>query len=249
VELNLSTFILELINFVVLVWILKRFLYKPVLDVIARRRAEINKTMDEAHELETNARALQQRYEDRLADWEAEQAKAREGLSRELERERSKQLSALQTSLEEERQKHRAAEGRRLEDLRDRYERAALALGARFASRLLEEAVTEDLHARLLARLSNDLGAASAEDIAQLLGNPEQPPDEVLITSAFPMSSQQADELGGQLRALTSFDMPTRVEVDPDLLAGVRLTIGASVLGLNLADELEGFGRLADGTE
>ena len=50
-ELNWSTFILEIINFLVLIWILKRFLYKPVLDVIARRRAGIEKTLSDAREM------------------------------------------------------------------------------------------------------------------------------------------------------------------------------------------------------
>ena len=38
-ELDWTTFILEIINFLVLVWILHRFLYQPVMNVIAQRRA------------------------------------------------------------------------------------------------------------------------------------------------------------------------------------------------------------------
>ena len=36
-QLNWSTFVLEIINFLILVWVLKRFLYKPVLAAIAQR--------------------------------------------------------------------------------------------------------------------------------------------------------------------------------------------------------------------
>ena len=43
VELSWSTFILEVINFIVLVFILKHFFYKPVLTAIARRRESIDK--------------------------------------------------------------------------------------------------------------------------------------------------------------------------------------------------------------
>ena len=50
-ELSWSTFILEAINFLVLVWILKRFLYKPVLDVIERRKAGIEKIQADAKAL------------------------------------------------------------------------------------------------------------------------------------------------------------------------------------------------------
>jgi len=37
-----------------------------------------------------------------------------------------------------------------------------------------------------------------------------------------------------------------RFAVDSELIAGVRLTIGAFVLGLNLHDELDGFARLGN---
>ena len=37
-EVDWTTFALEIINFLILVWILKRFFYHPVLDIIARRR-------------------------------------------------------------------------------------------------------------------------------------------------------------------------------------------------------------------
>ncbi len=47
-ELNWTTFALEIVNFLILVWILKRFLYKPVLEAIARRKTAIDKTLSDA---------------------------------------------------------------------------------------------------------------------------------------------------------------------------------------------------------
>ena len=40
-EFNWTTFSFEIINFLILVWILQRFLYKPVTNAIARRKAAI----------------------------------------------------------------------------------------------------------------------------------------------------------------------------------------------------------------
>ena len=71
-ELNWSTFALEIINFLVLVWILKRFFYQPVLEVIARRRAGIEKTRTEALQLQDEAQALRSQYENRLTEWDKE---------------------------------------------------------------------------------------------------------------------------------------------------------------------------------
>lgn len=248
-ELNLSTFLLEVVNFIVLVWILKRFLYQPVLDIIARRRAEIDKTMTEARSIESDAQALRERYQGRLADWEKEQTKARETLSRELEEERTARLAELHSSLDEEREKMRAAETRRMEDLRGQYGQRALMLGARFATRLLEQATTAELQAKLVERLIADLESMPAERVTRLLGSPDQPTRSACVTSAFPLTAAETDKIGECLRKITNLDVSVRYEEDPGLLAGVRLTIGACVLGLNLQDELEGFARLGDGTE
>ncbi|WP_054775053.1 hypothetical protein [Methylogaea oryzae] len=43
-ELDWSTIALEIVNFLILVWLLKRLLYKPVQDIIAQRRAAIEAT-------------------------------------------------------------------------------------------------------------------------------------------------------------------------------------------------------------
>ena len=56
-ELSWSTFALEIVNFLVLVWILKHFLYKPVMDVIARRRADIESTLADAKTAQDEADA------------------------------------------------------------------------------------------------------------------------------------------------------------------------------------------------
>jgi F-type H+-transporting ATPase subunit b len=40
-ELDWTTFALEIINFLALIWILKRFLYRPVLATLGQRRAGI----------------------------------------------------------------------------------------------------------------------------------------------------------------------------------------------------------------
>ena len=98
-ELNWSTFALEILNFLVLVWILKRFLYKPVLNVIAQRQARIEQARSESERLKSEAQSLRERYESRLADWEREKEKARTELLDEIGGERVRLQGGLRASL------------------------------------------------------------------------------------------------------------------------------------------------------
>jgi len=246
-ELNWSTFVLEIINFLVLVWILKRFLYKPVLDVIARRRAGIDKALGEAQAERSEAQKLQQQYEGRLADWEQERRQGRETLAQELEAERASRIEELQAELEQEREKSRVAETRRRTDALRKLETTALEQGARFASRMLELAAGPDLQARLVEILCTDLNEIPAEGIERLRTRYGKAPDHILVISAFPLPDDQRRRLEQALQKATGQDIPFRYERRDELLAGLRVVIGAWVLAANVLDELKGFADLSPG--
>lgn len=244
-ELSWSTFLLEIVNFLVLVWILKRFLYRPVLDVIDRRRAGIEKTLADANARREEAGALQRRYEGRLATWEKERHEAMERLDHELQQERARALDALRQELESERTRQQVANQRRAADFRHQAEQAALDQGAAFAARLLGQAATEDLERRLVDIVVNTLAELPADRRAQLGGGIAGGADRILVASAFELPGGLQERLREVLNQALQQGLPVEFEQDPSLLAGLRITIGASVLGLNLADELEGFTRIS----
>jgi len=246
-ELNWSTFVLEIINFLVLVWILKRFLYKPVLDVIARRRAGIDKALSDAKAERSEAQKLQQQYEGRLADWEQERRQGRETLAQELESERATRMENLKAELEQEREKSRAAEKRRQADALRKLETTALQQGARFASRMLELAAGPDLQARLVEMLCTDLNELPAQGVEKLRTRYGKAPDDILVTSAFPLPDDQRQQLEQVLEKVAGQGITFRYEKKNELLAGLRVVIGAWVLGANVLDELKGFADLSPG--
>jgi len=237
--------VLEIINFLVLVWILKRFLYKPVLEVIARRRAGIEKTRVDAETLHADAEKLREQYEGRLADWGKERQQARDALARELEAERSNKIKALQTELEQERQKARVADASRKADALRKAEETALQQAAQFAAHLLAQGAGPDTEARLMELVITELSQLPAERIACIRNSHGQAPDTIVVVSAFPLAEEQRRRLEESLRTLTRLNIPLRFEQNSDLLAGVRITIGAWVLGANLQDELKGMAELA----
>lgn len=244
-ELNWTTFVLEILNFLVLVWILKHFLYRPVLAVIARRRAGIEQTLREASEQQAGAEALKAQYEDRLAEWDRERAQAREALTRDIEAERAARQTEMEAALDREREKARVGEAHRLEDLQRRYTETALAQGARFATRLLESACGPDTEARLVDLFIGDLGRLTPAQVAALRNNHADTPADITVSSAYPLSDDRRERLRQALATLCGEDAAPRFEQDDTLLAGVRITIGAWVLGANVRDELRGFAELS----
>lgn len=244
-ELNWSTFVLEILNFLVLVWILKRFLYQPVLEIIARRRAGIEQRLQEATALQDNAASLQRKYEGRLAEWEAERTRARETLARDLEQERKTRLAEITAAIAQEREKARVGEARRQEDLLHRYTQTALAQGARFASRLLERASGPDTEARLIELFIEELEQLPADQRTALRAAQAAPAAPVLVHTAYALPEATRQRLAAALAALCGADAALQFGQDSALLAGVRVTVGAWILGASVRDELNGFVELS----
>jgi len=244
-ELSWSTFLLEILNFLVLVWILKRFLYKPVLDVIARRRAGIEKTLADAREMQTNAEKMKKQYESRLTEWSQERQQQQDALTHELDSERASKMEQLRATLDKEREKARVSEERRQADRRREIEQAALDQGARFAGRLLHMASGPELETRLVDMVIEELGRLPDERIATLRSGHGEAPAKISVESAYPIAEKQRQQLEQALIKLTDVTAPVDYQKNRELVAGVRITVGAWVLGANVHDELQGFGELS----
>jgi F-type H+-transporting ATPase subunit b len=241
VELNWLTFFLEIINFLVLVWILKRFLYKPVLAAISQRKTVIDKTLADAKAKEAGASSLVEQYQNRLAEWENEKAKLRAGVAEEIAVQRTQMMAALENSLKQEREKARVLEDRHLNELREKAEEAVIAKGVQFTARLLARAASPELEGRLAALALEDFSGLPAEQLHGLRSVAQKAGLEVKVASAFEISSAQRALIVQRLKEITQDNIAVEFKQDSRLVAGLRISIGPWVLRANVQDELEFF--------
>ena len=244
-QLDWSTLVLEIVNFLVLVWLLQRFLYKPILKVVAARQAAIDEASRHTREMESKAHELQSDYEARLRNWEQERAKAREALMEELRSERERALAALRETLEQEQRKAGVLDERRRMEEAARNERQAMEQALAFVRRLLAGLSGPDLESKLvqlgideLQRLPESRNSA----LREALGASTEPPT---VYSAYPLPPAQREALSQALRRVLDSARECRFREDPDLLAGVRITVGPWVLQANLGEELSLFDAAA----
>ena len=240
-DLNWTTFFLEIINFLVLVWILKRFLYKPVLEAISQRKVVIDRTLADAKAKEARAQALGEQYQNRLSDWENEKEKLRAVVVDEIRTQRAQMTAALENSLKEGREKARVLEDRRLKELQNKSEEAGVARGVQFTARLLARMACPELEARLVNLLLEDLPLLSDEQIKALRSVCRQAGLQVKVSSAFPLSASQRSVITEKLKEVTEDSITLDFNEDSGLVAGLRVSIGPWVLRANLRDELAFF--------
>ena len=120
-QFNWSTFVLEIINFVVLVWILKHFLYRPVLSLLEKRREKIEQSLSAATERHNQATRLEQQYQQRLEEWAREKQQLLDDFQQQMQTERGQRLQQLQAELASERKKSRVVEQRQQAEILSRF--------------------------------------------------------------------------------------------------------------------------------
>jgi len=71
-ELNISTILLEMANFLILVFVLYQFLFKPVQNILKRREEKVTHDMDEAKRAKEEAEKTKQAFEEKTNNIDAE---------------------------------------------------------------------------------------------------------------------------------------------------------------------------------
>jgi F-type H+-transporting ATPase subunit b len=236
-ELDWTTFALEIVNFLALVWILKRFLYRPVLATLVQRRAGIERVLSGAREAEARASVLKNQFEGRLADWEQEKAAARARFDAEMAAERSRQMEALSRHLAAERERSAAQDAHRQETLQRELAAQAGIQARQFASKLLARLAGPDLEARLVKLFIEELATLPDERVAPLRAG-HNGNGQGLVASAYSLSEEQRRLVSGAIEARLGVHGHLEFVEDGDLLAGIRVSFGAWQLDFSLAGEL-----------
>jgi F-type H+-transporting ATPase subunit b len=243
--LDWSTFLLEIGNFLILIWILKRFLYRPVKQAIEARRQRVAAALSEAEAAHAEAEQARADYEARRKDLERGRSEARAELGRTLTAERERRLAELREELARERDKANMLAERERGEADRRCQEGALKLAGSFAAKLLAALASPAVQERLFDMLLEQLPALSEGQQLALSASVDKGGTKVLVQSAYPLDEARKAALARALAQVAGHDLDCVFSEDPALIAGVQIDVGALLIGANLRDELRLFTEAA----
>lgn len=246
-QFSWTTFIIEIINFLILVWILKRLLYMPIKNVINKRKQEIQETLANAAKLKQEAKTLEDKYNNRLNDWEEEKQSKRKQLETQMQILRNNELTELKATLEKERTKNEAIIKHRIETEAKQHIKEAMALGAKFSAKLLNSYADPELESKIINNFIASIAKLS-ESQRQTISTELFNQTTVTVQTAFSLDDKHEQEIVKQLQNLTKQKLNFDFKTNSELLAGLNIQIGAIILRANLRDELDYFVEVAHGS-
>jgi F-type H+-transporting ATPase subunit b len=217
---------LQTINLLVLLWILGRFLFRPLAHIVAERQAEAAKLLDDATAERTKAEQATQAIELERQSLASARASLLEKARSEAEAQRA---ALLETARAEGQRLHDDAEAavaqRYAQDEQRIGDRATL-LAADIARRLLDRVREEIPIAAFLGEFEQAIAALPAAARATI-GAERQP---VTLTTAYALSDADTSACRATLGRVLDRSIEPVFAIDPALIAGIRLeTPGVAV--------------------
>ncbi|MFO1019818.1 MAG: F0F1 ATP synthase subunit B [Planctomycetales bacterium] len=234
---NAWTFLFQIVNFVVLAYILHRLLYAPIREAIDQRRKKIADQLNEAEVTHREAEALKKTLDDQLADMQ----KQREDVIRQAHTQAEEQRKSILAEATEEARRYRLDFEKGLD--RDRSEmltslqQQVRGQAIELTRRLLQGSADRTLHEQLVHRLFETLNQVPLSEQTEIRQH-WRSTDEVVLESASEIGPSLAAEISKVIVNVTGVQAELQVRLLPELIAGVRLRMGAYVWDASLAGQL-----------
>jgi len=232
------TVIAQGVNFLVLVWLLKRFLYAPILSAIDTREKGIVARLAEAENKQAKAQAARDDYQRKDKALEEQRATLLQKAADDAGAEHKRLLDAAQTDANAARSRWqdalRAEQGALGEEIVHRTQAGVFDIArktlAELASAHLEECMSDVFITRL-----HGLDSAAHDQLAASFRAASTP---VLIRSAFDLPPAQRAAITAAFGDIFAVQTPIHFETAPNLVSGIEVTINGQKIAWSISDFL-----------
>lgn len=228
----------QALNFLILVWLMKRFLYQPILHAIDAREARIAKDLADADAKRDEAQKERDEFQHKNEEFDQQRATLLSKATDEVKVERQRLLDEARKSadaLSAKRQDTLTREQRNLhEEITRRTQEEVFAIARKALTDLagtgLEERMSE-VFTRRLRELNGQLKASLAEAL-------NSASDPALVRSAFDLPADGRAAIQKAINETFSADARLRFETAPDLVGGIELSANGQKVAWSIADYL-----------
>jgi F-type H+-transporting ATPase subunit b len=232
------TFVFEIVNFVVLAYLLRCLLYRPLHEAVDRRRQVIEQARTEAEQAREEAEEQRRQLAAQLAAVEGERQRVLTDARREAEAQREHILAEASQETERCTAASREALAReRAEALRS-LRQDMVHEAAQLAGRLLLEVSDADLDARLAGRLADTVRSLPAKE-RERLARTWTDGEPATVEVAHDLPADAVEPVRDAVAEILGRDVPLRVQAAPELVSGARLRLDGNVWDASLAGQLE----------
>lgn len=228
----------QALNFLILVWLMKRFLYKPILRAIDARERRVAAQLADADAKKAEAQRERSEFQRKNEEFDQQRAAL-------LGRATAEARAERQRLLDEAREAAEVLSAKRQETLRNEAQDLSQAIARRtreevfaIARKALADLATTSLEARMSEVLTRRLRELDGEAKAQLGAALKAASEPMLVRSAFEMPAPERSAIHSALNEAFAAEVHVRFETSAHLIGGIELAANGQKVGWNIDDYL-----------
>lgn len=239
---DLQTILFQILNFLVLAWLLNTFVFKRTMRNVRQRAAEKAEMMRQLEQDQEAAAAARAELEARLAAIESEaralMTKARE----DSEAERLALLRETQGEVERVLVEAHADAYRVRKQAMDEFHEELLHTILYISGSVVAQLATDEMQARLVKQLTDriwELGRSEMQRVENFRRSLGERTPTAYVTTARPLTPELQGLLARTFSALADRNVNLDIKVDPALAVGIQVRLGDVIVDSSVAGQLE----------
>jgi len=240
------TIVAQALNFLILVWLMKRFLYKPILHAIDAREKRLATELADADAKKAEAQKERDEFQHKHEEFDQQRAALLSKATDEAQAER-------QRLLDEARQAAAALSAKRRETLRNEAQNLHQAISRRtqqevfaIARKALTDLAGTSLEERMVDVFVRQLRALNGEAKGLLASALKASPNPVIVRTTFDLPPAQCAATAGAIKETLGAETHVQFETAPDLVSGIELTTNGHKVAWSIADYLASLAQGVD---
>ncbi len=229
----------QIVNFLILVWLLNRFLYKPILNAIDAREQSITNQLEEAAAIKASAQQERQTFEQNNALIEQQRVELLSQANQQADAERQRLIEIARSETANLSEQWRESLANQQDSLKQqlikRTEQEVFAI----ARKTLADLATADLEQQITAVFIQRLQTQSEQLQKQLSSSSSTPSEKVYVRSTIELPVDQQSAIKNAIQHSVKHDISIHFETASDLLCGIELVIGSFKIAWSIDDYLQ----------
>ncbi len=220
------TTLAQIVNFLILVWLLKHFLYGKILGAMNKREADIRSRFEAAEDSQAAAEKMQRQFEDERENLERCREEMLAGARREVERRKNEMLEEARDAVNRKRTRWLESISREEDALVRELAELAAARVFETAAHMLSDLAGADIEQQavraFIARLENMDNRYLKEPPLEAGEGGRR---EAVVRSAHELSEDDARAVREALHRVLGEKIPVKFERSRDLVLGLSMTL------------------------
>ena len=238
-QIDWFTVFAQLVNFLVLVWLLKRFLYQPILDAIDAREQRIATTLSEAANTQQEARSEREKYQSAIAELEAQRSQLLNDATEAAQLEHQKLLAKAHTEADELSSKRRQDQSRELDKLREKIQDLTVNEVFALTRKVLQELANTSLEQSMTKVFTEQLLQMPEPSRSTLITALTSAPAGGIVYSSFPLGAPEQQRLQTSINDWAKTTVPLQFKTRDTLICGMELNAKGQQSAWNIAVNLD----------